>query len=101
MGLSGTELATNLHNASSGMLLDIGVFTLMIIIFRIHILEFLRCDKGYIFIQLGMKLRISDLQSFIGAADSVYDRTDDQLKVIKISVFLCNDFLPVPLINID
>ena len=91
----------DLHDASSVVFFDVGIFPLGRGQIGIDILQLLTGDKGNLRIQFHPQLGIPDMQPVIGVADRPDDGPDDQLQVFQISVFPGNNFLPVPLVYVD
>ena len=83
------------------MFLHISFLTGIAIQLRIHILQFLGGNKGHLRRKLHPQLRIAHMESVIGAADCLYNGTNNQLQIVQIPVFPGDDFFPVPLVHID
>ena len=86
MGVSGTELAANLHNAGGGVLFHIGILTLRRGQIRVKILQLLCCDKAYFPAQRQGQLREADVEPIVGIADCPDNCLNNELQVIQIPV---------------
>ncbi len=102
MGLSGAELAADLHDAGGLVFLHIGPLPLgaggQI---GVHVFQSLGGDEGNLSVQFGAQLREPDMEPVVGIADGPDDGPDDELQIFGIPVFPGNHLFPVPLVNID
>ena len=102
VGLSGAELAADLHDAGGFVLAHIGVFPLGAGgQLGVQVFQLLGGDEADLPTQLCAQLGVADVESVVGGADGLDDGPDNQLQEIQIPVFRGDDLLPVPLVHVD
>ena len=102
VGLSGAELAADLHDAGGFVLAHIGVFPLGAGgQLGVPVFQLLGGDEADLPAQFCAQLGVADVESVVGGADGLDDGPDNQLQEIQIPVFRGDDLLPVPLVNVD
>ena len=101
MAFAGFQKITDLHNKDRLLLSGIGILSFLRCQIRIHIFQFLRCDKRNFSAKLCMQMFILIFHFIQGIADGFHNTFHSGLQIIKVSIFFCDNFFPVPLIHIS
>ena len=101
MAFAGTKYIANLHDEYSFVFFYNGVFSFLWCQVRISVFQFLRSDKCNFSAQFCFDARIFFLQHFQCVADADHNALYSEFQFLNIAFFRCDDFFPIPLVNIN
>ena len=101
MRFAGAQLITNLHNEYSFMFFSDSIFTFLWRQVRIKVLQLLGSDKRNLAAKLGLNAGIFLFQHIQRIADGNHNALYRKFQFLQVSLFRCDNFFPVPLVNIN